>query len=226
VRFEWDFACYGLRLIWFCRVSAISGVAWVPSAPGSFVSFTQRNGIIRLWNVSQKSVVAWLLGYSFCAHSTFVSMSGRHPLESIRVCSTGFVSVSFINNTPRALCACHDGSVLVYDLTTRTTLFKTPAAHTETIFDVKYKHSDRRVLATASYDAAVKVYTLAFFPVFTVADFHVVCFIDSCGTRTQWIARPPSQLRKGLCTRFHGHQGIPVSWRAEVQKVLLLYGTQ
>jgi WD40 repeat protein len=78
-------------------------------------------------------------------------------MESIRVCSVGFVGMSFINNTARGLFACQDGSVIVYDLIARSVLFKTPAAHTETIFDVKYKPSDRRVLATASYDGAVKV---------------------------------------------------------------------
>lgn len=70
------------------------------------------------------------------------------------------------NNTlpPRFLLAFLDGSVGVWDYTTRHMDFLTISAHSETIFSVAYKYSSPDILATASYDSTIKIWNTSTTP--------------------------------------------------------------
>ena len=71
--------------------------------------------------------------------------------------TAGFVSAAHIPHTHQVLCSFHDGSVGVFDMNARHCVHTGPPAHTETIFDVRFRPSDPHTLATASGDSSVKV---------------------------------------------------------------------
>lgn len=66
-------------------------LAWVPEVPGGFVTVSDRNGVIRMWNVSQTA-----------------------PVELLKTGKDGFHSIYFVSNDT-ALCAFKDGMVSVYN---------------------------------------------------------------------------------------------------------------
>jgi WD40 repeat protein len=51
-----------------------------------------------------------------------------------------------------------DGSVCLFDFVRRRTLFASEPAHSETIFDCRFKPGNPHILATASYDGACKLW--------------------------------------------------------------------
>lgn len=115
--------------------SGLTALSWMPWASGNFATVTDRNGNLRVWNVSQPQ-----------------------PLEVLRVGTTGFTGLVFMPGTPRALCVFDDGSVCVYNIRKKYREFVSNPAHTETIFDIDYDPTSPTTLATASYDATVKVW--------------------------------------------------------------------
>jgi len=73
------------------HVGGLRCLAWVPEVPGGFVTVSDRNGVIRMWNVSQTS-----------------------PVELLKTGKDGFHSIYFVSNDV-ALCAFKDGMVSVYN---------------------------------------------------------------------------------------------------------------
>jgi WD40 repeat protein len=72
---------------------------------------------------------------------------------------TGILALkSPVADPSRLVLSFEDGSVAVFSLLQRRIEFTTSAAHSETVFDCRYKPSSPDVLATASYDGTVKVW--------------------------------------------------------------------
>jgi WD40 repeat protein len=115
----------------------ISAIAWMDWTAGNFVSSNSKNGYLRVWNASQ-----------------------RQPLESVRVAIGGLVTVYFGTGTKRAICACLDGSVVVFHMVKLQMEYCTAAGHTETIFDCSFSPASPDLLATASYDGTVKLWNV------------------------------------------------------------------
>lgn len=115
----------------------ISAIAWMDWTAGNFVSSNSKNGYLRVWNASQ-----------------------RQPLESVRVATGGLVTVYFGTGTKRAICACLDGSVVVFHMVKLQMEYCTAAGHTETIFDCSFSPASPDILATASYDGTVKLWNV------------------------------------------------------------------
>jgi hypothetical protein len=70
----------------------------------------------------------------------------------------GFHNVVFVPGTELLLCSFTDGSVGVFNMVTRQMKYQGLPGHSETIFDVKFRPDSADILATASFDAAIKVY--------------------------------------------------------------------
>jgi WD40 repeat protein len=107
----------------------ITSIAWLDWTAGNFVSSNAKTGILRVWNASQ-----------------------RQAIDSIRVAASGINRVYFGVGTKRALCACVDGTLVVYHMVKMQVEFCSSAGHTETIFDCSLSPASPDVLATASYD--------------------------------------------------------------------------
>ena len=115
----------------------ITAIAWMDWTAGNFVSANSKNGYLRVWNASQ-----------------------RQPLEAVRVAAGGLVTVYFGTGTKRAICACLDGSIVVFHMVKMQMEYCTAAGHTETIFDCSFSPASPDVLATASYDGTVKLWNV------------------------------------------------------------------
>uniref|UniRef100_A0A2K6S6R8 WD repeat domain 17 n=1 Tax=Saimiri boliviensis boliviensis TaxID=39432 RepID=A0A2K6S6R8_SAIBB len=178
---------YGIRLVdseslscitTFHLPSAAASVqclAWVPSAPGMFVTGDSQVGVLRIWNVSRTT-----------------------PIDNLKLKKTGFHCLHVLNSPPRkkfsvqspaknhytsstseavppptlthnqafslppghAVCCFLDGGVGLYDMGAKKWDFLRDLGHVETIFDCKFKPDDPNLLATASFDGTIKVWDI------------------------------------------------------------------
>ncbi|XP_032154589.1 WD repeat-containing protein 17 isoform X6 [Sapajus apella] len=178
---------YGIRLVdseslscitTFNLPSAAASVqclAWVPSAPGMFVTGDSQVGVLRIWNVSRTT-----------------------PIDNLKLKKTGFHCLHVLNSPPRkkfsvqspaknhytsstseavppptltqnqafslppghAVCCFLDGGVGLYDMGAKKWDFLRDLGHVETIFDCKFKPDDPNLLATASFDGTIKVWDI------------------------------------------------------------------
>lgn len=116
----------------------ISSIAWMSWTAGNFVSTNNKTGVLKVWNASQKQ-----------------------PVDSIKVGDSGIKTLFIASGSKRAICACLDGSVVVYHIEKRQVEYKTAASHTETIFDACFSPHSCDIFATASYDQTVKLWSIS-----------------------------------------------------------------
>ncbi|CAK8683632.1 unnamed protein product [Clavelina lepadiformis] len=154
-------------------------LSWIDSAPGMFLTGDHETGILRLWSVSQSSPL----------ESINVKATGFHCLnvldtiqkdEENEVPGTSSTASSTSNDKLRnrfgssssqartksysvppakVVCAFADGGVGLYNLHLKKWEFLREQGHIETIFDCKFKADDSSLLATASFDGTVKVWS-------------------------------------------------------------------
>jgi len=114
----------------------IKSLAWAKAQPGNFITATDKVGVLKLWNVSQRS-----------------------PLWQIKVGATGVTCIKAVPTEPNwFILAFKNSAVGVCDIGNRTMRFTSCPGHSETIFDVVFHPDDPDMLATASYDGRVKVW--------------------------------------------------------------------
>ncbi|XP_052018180.1 WD repeat-containing protein 17 isoform X3 [Apodemus sylvaticus] len=178
---------YGIRLLdsesLYCITTfnlpsaavSVQCLAWVPSAPGMFITGDSQVGILRIWNVSRTT-----------------------PLENFKLKKTGFHCLHVVNSPPKkkfsvqspnknhytsstseavpppnltknqafslppghVVCCFLDGGVGLYDMGAKKWDFLRELGHVETIFDCKFKPDDPNLLATASFDGTIKVWDI------------------------------------------------------------------
>ncbi|XP_051992804.1 LOW QUALITY PROTEIN: WD repeat-containing protein 17-like [Xyrauchen texanus] len=153
--------------------ASVQCLAWVPSAPGMFITGDSQVGVLRIWNVSRAT-----------------------PLDNFKLKKTGFHALHVLNSSPakksvcsnspsknhytssnseavppptlsqnqafslpsgHAVCCFMDGGVGLYDMGAKKWDFLRDLGHVETIFDCKFKPDDPNLLATASFDGTIKV---------------------------------------------------------------------
>ncbi|VFV26960.1 Hypothetical predicted protein [Lynx pardinus] len=155
--------------------ASVQCLAWVPSAPGMFVTGDSQVGVLRIWNVSRTT-----------------------PIDNFKLKKTGFHCLHVLNSPPRkkfstqsptknhytsstseavppptltqnqafslppghVVCCFLDGGVGLYDLGAKKWDFLRDLGHVETIFDCKFKPDDPNLLATASFDGTIKVWDI------------------------------------------------------------------
>jgi len=121
------------------QTQGIRCLAWAKSQPGNFITCTDRVGVLRLWNVSQ-----------------------RAPLKQIKVGNSGVNCIKAIPTHPNwFVLSFKNSAVGVCDIEMRTMRFTTSPGHSETIFDVAFHPDDLDLLATASYDGHVKLWRIS-----------------------------------------------------------------
>lgn len=121
------------------QAQAIRSLAWAKAQPGNFVSATDRVGLLKLWNVSQ-----------------------RTPLGQIKVGNTGVLCVKAVPSEPNwFVLSFKNSAVGVCDIAARTMRFMSSPGHSETIFDVAFHPKDQDLIGTASYDGYVKLWRIS-----------------------------------------------------------------
>ncbi|XP_051025565.1 WD repeat-containing protein 17 [Acomys russatus] len=154
---------------------SVQCLAWVPSAPGMFITGDSQVGILRIWNVSRTT-----------------------PIDNFKLKKTGFHCLHVVNSPPKkkflvsspntnhytsstseavpppnltqnqafslppghVVCCFLDGGVGLYDMGAKKWDFLRELGHVETIFDCKFKPDDPNLLATASFDGTIKVWDI------------------------------------------------------------------
>ena len=129
------------------QAAGLRGLAWATGMPGTFVTFSDRAGVVRVWNASQ-----------------------AQPQASVRVGDGGVSQLTFLPATSsRAdapsgpdpgvmLCGMADGSALAWSLTQSRATWRVSSGHTETVFGCALCPTDADVLATCSYDGTVRLW--------------------------------------------------------------------
>ncbi|TSX30740.1 WD repeat-containing protein 17 [Bagarius yarrelli] len=156
--------------------ACVQCLAWVPTAPGMFITGDSQVGVLRVWNVSRTT-----------------------PLDNFKLKKTGFHALHVLNSPPakkvtssispsknhytsstseavppptlsqnqafslppgHAVCCFMDGGVGLYDMGAKKWDFLRDLGHVETIFDCKFKPDDPNLLATASFDGTIKVWDI------------------------------------------------------------------
>jgi WD40 repeat protein len=116
------------------QAQSIKSMAWARAQPGNFLTASDRAGVLRLWNVSQKT-----------------------PLGQIKVGNSGINCIKEIPGQPHwFVVSFKSSSVGICDISARMMKFMSTPGHSETIFDVVFHPYDQDLLATASFDGYVK----------------------------------------------------------------------
>lgn len=150
----------------------VSSMAWVPSAPGMFVSGDAQSGVLRVWNVSRTTPVENIRLKKTGFHSICLvprtrscaadqSMSWNSHISSTSIATDPPIapnSDSFVLPPADLLCTFLDGGVGLYNLDKRKWSFLQPVGHTETIFSCEFQPDNCDLLATASFDGTIKIW--------------------------------------------------------------------
>lgn len=132
----------------------IFGAVFSAHIPGAIMTVNAVSPIITLWNVSQKTPVEKIK----IPHRVD-GMVGIHAVDheylKKRKKENGGVSSSSV---PDFILAFADGGVGTYSYSSRRLLSCSEGAHSETIFDCRFKNSSPDILATASYDGRIKIW--------------------------------------------------------------------
>eukprot|EP00762_Andalucia_godoyi_P002785 ANDGO_04516.mRNA.1 putative WD repeat-containing protein alr2800 len=129
----------GSEIKHFERIAGgIQSLAWIPSEPGNFFSADKRTGVLRYWNVSQKSAI-----------------------DAFKLANSAFQNTVYDDKHNSMLCTFSDGSIGLYNTRRRRYDYRSEAGHTETIFDCRFSPSNPDTLLTSSYDGSVKMWDIA-----------------------------------------------------------------
>uniref|UniRef100_A0A3P9N8S1 WD repeat domain 17 n=1 Tax=Poecilia reticulata TaxID=8081 RepID=A0A3P9N8S1_POERE len=161
----------------FCFPSAAASVqclAWVPSAPGMFITGDSQVGVLRVWNVSRSTPLDSFKLKKTGFHALHVlsaplakrPQSSSSPSKSQHTSSTSEAvppptlsqNRAFSLPPGHAVCCFMDGGVGLYDMAAKKWDFLRDLGHVETIFDCKFKPDDPNLLATASFDGTIKIW--------------------------------------------------------------------
>ncbi|KAM6220320.1 WD repeat-containing protein 17 isoform 4-T4 [Rhynchocyon petersi] len=155
--------------------ASVQCLAWVPSAPGMFVTGDSQVGILRVWNVSRTTPIDNFKLKKTGFHCLHVLSSPPRKKFSIQSPAKNHYTSSTSEAVPlpnltqnqafslppgHAVCCFLDGGVGLYDMGAKKWDFLRDLGHVETIFDCKFKPDDPNLLATASFDGTVKVWDI------------------------------------------------------------------
>ena len=119
------------------QASGVSACKWVDAMPGTFVSASDRHGVLRVWNVSN-----------------------ANPMHMIKTDQGAVSSVACLHQSPRVVVSFKSGEVALVDLLERRTAWATPGGHTETIFDCSMSRHDANTLVSCSFDGTVRTWDM------------------------------------------------------------------
>uniref|UniRef100_H2Z7K9 Gem-associated protein 5 TPR domain-containing protein n=1 Tax=Ciona savignyi TaxID=51511 RepID=H2Z7K9_CIOSA len=157
------------------KMVSTTTISWIDSAPGNVFNGRWESGVLRLWSASQSTPLQ-----SISLKST--GFSCLHALATLQTTGTAKISKKQNQNPPpirdrvhssttmatlphsvppaRVVCTFTDGGIGLYNLQLRKWEFLREQGHIETIFDCKFKPDNPRLIATASFDGTVKVWSV------------------------------------------------------------------
>ncbi|KAG9479908.1 hypothetical protein GDO78_011761 [Eleutherodactylus coqui] len=156
--------------------ASVQCLAWVPTAPGMFITGDSQVGVLRVWNVSKTTPIDNFKLKKTGFHALHVLNSppkkktflAHSPTKNHHISSTSEAvppptltqNQAFSLPPGHAVCCFMDGGVGLYDMGAKKWDFLRDLGHIETIFDCKFKPDDPNLLATASFDGTIKVWDI------------------------------------------------------------------
>uniref|UniRef100_A0A8D0BZL6 WD repeat domain 17 n=1 Tax=Salvator merianae TaxID=96440 RepID=A0A8D0BZL6_SALMN len=156
--------------------ASVQCLAWVPSAPGMFITGDSQVGVLRVWNVSRTTPIDNFKLKKTGFHGLHVlssppkkkSLFPQFPTKNHHMSSTSEAvppptltqNQAFSLPPGHAVCCFMDGGVGLYDMGAKKWDFLRDLGHVETIFDCKFKPDNPDLLATASFDGTIKVWDI------------------------------------------------------------------
>ena len=104
---------------------------WVSEPPGHFITGDSSSGVIRLWN-----------------------SSSTNPIESMTIHTAGVLALNRLNGT-NVLCGFTDGMIAVLDMKTKKLIWKTNAAHRNTIFSLEFHPGQPDYLVSCGAEGSI-----------------------------------------------------------------------
>ncbi|XP_050694797.1 WD repeat-containing protein 17-like isoform X3 [Eriocheir sinensis] len=144
--------------------ASVSTLAWLPDAPGMFVTGDAEKGIVRVWTVNKQTPVETIV----------LKDTGFHVLCATRV-EGASETQKFHQDLPNEhsterkglmvpnvaiITLFKDGGVGLYHIRRKQWIFNREHGHTETIFDCSFKPEDSDLLATGSFDGSIKIWKI------------------------------------------------------------------
>ena len=130
-------ACKPTQVMEFTKQqTGLSSVIWIPNSPGSFITASEKHGVLRVWNVSNETHV-----------HTINASEGAVSSVCALTDDSGRVAVSF-----------KSGEVCVFSTKHRRKVWAKGPGHTETVFACVYNPLDANQVVSCSFDGTVRVW--------------------------------------------------------------------
>ncbi|XP_039176577.1 WD repeat-containing protein 17 isoform X1 [Crotalus tigris] len=156
--------------------ASVQCLAWVPRAPGMFITGDSQVGVLRVWNVSRTTPIDNFKLKKTGFHglhvlssppkkNTFFSQSrtkNHHTSSTSEAVPPPSLTQNQAFSLPpgHAVCCFMDGGVGLYNMGAKKWEFLRDLGHVETIFDCKFKPDNPDLLATASFDGTIKIWDI------------------------------------------------------------------
>ncbi|XP_047481224.1 WD repeat-containing protein 17-like [Penaeus chinensis] len=144
--------------------ASVNTLAWLPDAPGMFVTGDSEKGILRVWTVSKptpiENIVLKDTGFHvLCTTRALNAACPSNDLQNQMIERSSERKGIMIPNVC-VLTLFKDGGVGLYHLRRKQWIFNREHGHTETIFDCSFKPEDSDLLATGSFDGSIKIWKI------------------------------------------------------------------
>ncbi len=113
--------------------NGLTAAKFIDGMPGTFVTASDRHGVVRVWNVSNAA-----------------------PLHSIKTDHGPVSSIASLQNETKAAVSFASGHVAVLDVKDHRVQWSNDGGHTETIFDCHLSEENPHTLVTCSFDGTVR----------------------------------------------------------------------
>jgi len=124
---------------------------WINNKSGDFITTSRTVGALKVWNVAQKTPKKMIKIVSSGISDSHISPGAGRSIFPL--------SIIPIQDYPNlVLIACTNGSIALFNVEKKKIEFQTEPGHSETIFDLLFKPSNKNVLASCSYDGSIKIW--------------------------------------------------------------------
>lgn len=135
----------------------------------------------------------------------------RGPLQTIKMGVCGILNMTNLNCSPSLgkeaiLASFKNGSVGVYNFHKKKMDFLSQPNHSETVFDVQFKPTNKNILATASYDGTVRIWDIT----------KMVCLLN--------LSKEVEDM-KHKASNFRSNIVYAIAWSPNDNRLLCSYST-
>jgi WD40 repeat protein len=139
------------RTVFDRQTTGIQSLLWINDKSGDFITTSKTVGALRIWNVAQKSPKKMIKIVSSGISDSHISPGAGRSIFPLSI-----IPIEAHSNL--VLIACTNGSIALFNVEKKKIEFQTEPGHSETIFDLKFKPSDKNILASCSYDGSIKLW--------------------------------------------------------------------